>query len=132
MAGSRHSLMKVCLIAGLALAGISACSDGDEFEQPPAADTGAIDETLIADGRDIAEAQCASCHAIGLEGDSPRADAPPLRTALADYDPEALAVDFREHIHVGHPDMPDFDFGPTGTDAILAYLVSINTAQQEE
>ena len=39
-------------------------------------------------------------------------------------DAEALADDFREHIHVGHPDMPDFDFSPVEVDAVLAYLTS--------
>lgn len=80
---------------------------------------------MIEDGRAIAEAQCSGCHAIDAASDSPRADAPPLKTVLATYDAEALATDFREHIHVGHPDMPDFDFGPLGTDALLAYLQSI-------
>jgi len=79
----------------------------------------------IAEGRTIIEANCASCHSVGLSGDSPREDAPPLRTVLANYNAESLADDFRESIHVGHPDMPDFDFGPKGTDEVIAYLKSI-------
>ena len=79
----------------------------------------------IAEGLGIVESNCASCHSIGLKGDSPRSDAPPLRTVLTNYDAESLADDFREHIHVGHPDMPDFNFGPKGTDEVIAYLKSI-------
>lgn len=79
----------------------------------------------ITEGLSIVTSNCASCHNIGTSGDSPRVDAPPLRTVLANYNAESLADDFREHIHVGHPDMPDFDFGPKGTDAVIAYLSSI-------
>lgn len=123
------------LLAGLAMAGLTACGGQDsapeEAAAPEAGTAGeradAADATLIEDGRDIVEAQCTSCHAIGAAEDSPRTDAPPLKTVLADYDPDALAEDFREGIHVGHPDMPDFEFGPIGTDAVLAYLISIRT-----
>lgn len=123
------------LLAGLAVAGVTACSGQDTVPEDMSApeisapddlnEAAEGDAALIANGRDIVEVQCTSCHAIGADDESPRTDAPPLRTVLADYDPEALADDFREHIHVGHPDMPDFDFGPIGTDAVLAYLISI-------
>lgn len=86
----------------------------------------------IAEGLTVVQANCASCHAIGVSGDSPRVDAPPLRTVLAQYNPESLADDFREHIHVGHPDMPDFDFGPKGTDEVVAYLKSIQETPFDE
>lgn len=79
----------------------------------------------IAEGLSIVQTNCASCHSIGVSGDSPRKDAPPLRTVLANYNAESLTDDFREHIHVGHPDMPDFDFGPKGSDEVVAYLKSI-------
>jgi mono/diheme cytochrome c family protein len=112
--------MAACLVMGVAACSQErATTDNGEPVGIPA------DAGLIADGRAIAEAQCAGCHAIAKTGESPRTDAPPLRHVLDDYAPEALAQDFREHIHVGHADMPDFDFGTRGTDALLAYLVSI-------
>lgn len=121
------------LVTGLVLAGLTAC--GEEQEAPPAEETVAPspsqDAALIENGRAIVEMQCATCHAIGVEDDSPRSDTPPLRTVLADYDPDALADDFREGIHVGHPDMPDFNLGPKGTDSVLAYLVSIQERDGE-
>lgn len=80
---------------------------------------------LIADGEAIVVQNCTLCHAVGPNGESPRGDAPPLRYALNDRDVEALAADFREGIHVGSEDMPDFDFGPLGTDAVIAYIQSI-------
>ncbi|MEL7546961.1 MAG: cytochrome c [Pseudomonadota bacterium] len=107
------------LVPALSLAACSA---------DPASDTVAPDtfeSELVASGRDIVDAQCAACHAVGLTGTSPRGDAPPLRLVLARYSADALADEFREGIHVGHPDMPDFDFGPLGTDAVITYLQSI-------
>lgn len=73
-------------------------------------------------GADVAKTHCAACHNMSSSGDSPRSDAPPLRTVLREYNPEALADNFREHIHVGHPDMPDFDFTVKETEGLLSYL----------
>jgi len=118
----------LALAAGLTLAGLAACSGQQDTTQDaaPEGDPAAPgNAALVENGRDIVETQCASCHAVGTEDESQRADAPPLRTVLADYDPGALADDFREGIHVGHPDMPDFNLGPKGTESVLAYLLSI-------
>ena len=109
------------------LMGPGGCSQAQD--PAPVSGSGALPAVanagLVADGRVIAQTHCARCHAIGETGESPRNDAPALRHVLANYAPAALAEDFREHIHVGHADMPDFDFGTRGTDALLAYLVSI-------
>lgn len=79
---------------------------------------------LAADGRDIAEAQCARCHAIGQYGDSPAPEAPPFRYVLARYDSAVLEEELIQGIQVAHP-MPEFQFNPQGTDALIAYLQSI-------
>lgn len=84
---------------------------------------------LVETGKQIAASDCAICHAIGREGSSPREDAPPLRVVLSGFAAEALAADFREHIHVGHQDMPDFEFDVDTTDALMAYLTSIQVAE---
>jgi len=94
-------------------------------------DTPPTDQGLIEDGRQIAERNCAVCHAIGAAGDSPNPSAPPLRTVLVDFDIEALATDFREHIALGNEEMPEFDFGPLGTDALMAYLLSIEDLSED-
>ncbi len=75
-------------------------------------------------GRQIASSQCADCHGIDME-DARRTDAPALRYILADYDGDALAEDFRDGLKVGHPEMPQFQFGPKSTDLLLSYLMSI-------
>ena len=84
-----------------------------------------FDKSLIKDGQMIAETHCAVCHSTGMVGISPRSGAPALRHVLATYKPSALADDFREHIHVGQENMPDFDFTAIETEALLAYLSSI-------
>lgn len=90
-----------------------------------------MDEGSIADGRDIAVHQCSNCH--GLDQDaSLRPEAPPLRYVLSIYPAASLAEDFRNGIHVGHEDMPDFVFGDLGMDVLLSYLVSIQEAPPAE
>ena len=111
---------------------LAACGAPANITEPEM-DTFELSEAeMIESGREIVEAQCSVCHATSRDGASPRPDAPPLRTVLASYAPDALAEDFREQVHVGHPDMPDFDFGPIGTDHVLAYLISIQDAQSAE
>lgn len=79
---------------------------------------------LIADGRDIAEAQCAACHAVGPYGASLNVAAPPFRMVLSRYQADVLEQELIEGIRVTHP-MPEFQFNPQGTDALIAYLRSI-------
>jgi len=84
-----------------------------------------FDASYLELGQQIVELHCSACHTAKPSGDSPRSDAPPLRNVLANYNPNALADDFREHIHVGHPDMPDYDFTVKETEGLLYYLWSI-------
>jgi len=83
-----------------------------------------MDEGSIADGREIAVHQCSNCHGLDSAA-SLRPEAPPLRYVLSIYPAASLAEDFRNGIHVGHEDMPDFVFGDLGMDVLLSYLVSI-------
>jgi mono/diheme cytochrome c family protein len=106
--------MRILLLGAILL--LSACASTATPE----------DSALIADGRAVAEAQCASCHSIGPYGDSPAPEAPVFRTILARYDAAALEQNLIEGIQVSHP-MPEFQFNPQGADALIAYLVSIQT-----
>ena len=81
-------------------------------------------ESLVNDGREIAEAECAGCHAVGSYGESPNAAAPPFRTILSNYGAEVLEEELIAGIRVSHP-MPEFRFNPQSTDALVAYLRSI-------
>ena len=96
---------------------LTACAAQPEA---PAAPT----ETLASDGRAIAEAQCAGCHAIGEYGASPVPEAPVFRTMLNRYRADVLEEEMIEGIQINHR-MPDFQFNPQGADALIAYLRSI-------
>jgi mono/diheme cytochrome c family protein len=88
-------------------------------------------EALARDGREIAEAQCAACHAVGPYGESPAPEAPPFRYALARYDSEVLEEELIQGIRVAHP-MPEFQFNPQGVDALIAYMQSIQQTPPPE
>jgi mono/diheme cytochrome c family protein len=83
-----------------------------------------LEQGMIADGRDIAEAQCAACHAVGPYGDSPNSAAPALRRVLSRYNADVLEEELIQGIQVAHP-MPEFQFNPQGVDALIAYLRAI-------
>jgi cytochrome c len=78
-------------------------------------------DPLAEDGRAIAEAQCARCHAVGEYGESPNAAAPVFRTLLTRYRAEVLEEELINGIRVAHP-MPEFQFNPQGTEALIVYL----------
>lgn len=87
---------------------------------PAAAETSLIDK-----GRSILEANCSRCHAIGFEGTSAHAEAPPFREVVKRYPPESLEEALGEGISSGHPDMPEFVFSPDDIGAVVAYLQSL-------
>lgn len=123
---------------------LAGCGGGQQSEEAPSApiaevavDGGAasapeIDPIQVDEGRDIAVAMCGGCHAVDDADQSPRPDAPPMKTLLSGYDPDALADDLIDGVKLGHQDMPEFDFNVIATDALVAYLVSISDGSREE
>jgi cytochrome c len=85
----------------------------------------AVEKDLTDKGEVLVRENCARCHAIGKEGDSPHQEAPPFRTLSANYPVEDLAESLAEGIVSGHPDMPVFAFKPHDVAAIIEYLESI-------
>ena len=85
----------------------------------------AAEKDLTAKGEALVKENCARCHAIGKEGDSPHKDAPPFRTLSQKYPVADLAESLAEGIVSGHPDMPIFVFSPLDVEAIIEYLESI-------
>lgn len=114
----KHAIVSLAFVA--LAAGCAGQTAPAEAGQPAEAD-------LIADGRAIAEAECASCHAVGEFGESPVPAAPTFRTVLSRYNSDVLEQELIEGVRVAHP-MPDFQFNPQGVDALLAYLQSIQTS----
>ena len=76
-------------------------------------------------GEALLTKSCASCHAVGRTGDSPRKDAPAFRTLGTRYPVDSLEEALGEGIMSGHPDMPEFSFDADQVGAIIAYLQSI-------
>lgn len=91
----------------------------------PTFDASYNDAPYIKLGQEIAETRCVTCHNTSHSGENSDANAPPLSQVLGHYNSNALADDFREHIHVGHADMPDFDFTVKETEGLLSYLRAI-------
>jgi mono/diheme cytochrome c family protein len=79
-------------------------------------------DPATAEGQAILEKNCSRCHAIGVTGDSPHAQAPPFRNVVKRYPVEDLEESLAEGIVSGHPDMPEFTFGPEQIGAIISYL----------
>ena len=77
-------------------------------------------------GRALLQANCARCHAIGMDDKSPHESAPPFREVMKRYRAENLAEALAEGIVSGHPDMPEFVFEPPQIEEILVYLDSIS------
>ncbi|WP_291181218.1 cytochrome c [Hyphomicrobium sp.] len=76
----------------------------------------------VEEGRHALDTRCARCHAIGAEGASPHAEAPPFREIVKRYPPENLEESLAEGITSGHPDMPEFILTPEEIGAVVAYL----------
>jgi mono/diheme cytochrome c family protein len=85
--------------------------------------SGAVAEDAdLAYGRQLVEANCARCHAVGLDDESAHPEAPAFRTLSERYPLDALEEAFVEGITTGHPDMPEFVASPEQIGAIISYL----------
>jgi mono/diheme cytochrome c family protein len=73
-------------------------------------------------GQALLAEKCSLCHAIGATGRSLHRQAPPFRTVVRRYNPDALEEALAEGLVTGHPDMPEFVFAPDEIAAITAYL----------
>jgi mono/diheme cytochrome c family protein len=81
-------------------------------------------------GRALAEQYCQRCHAIGPEGTSTVAAAPPFREIVKRYPPESLEESLAEGTQVSHKgtvQMPEVTFEADQVDDFIAYLKSLET-----
>lgn len=76
-------------------------------------------------GKQLVQASCGRCHAIGLDDRSPLTVAPPFRDVAKRYPPDNLAESLAEGIVTGHDGMPEFVFEPQQIVAIVDYLQSL-------
>ena len=80
------------------------------------------EDAETAYGRELVEANCARCHAIGQDDESAHPEAPAFRTLTERYPLDALEEAFVEGITTGHPDMPEFVASPEQIGAIISFL----------
>lgn len=79
----------------------------------------------VARGRLLTTRACSSCHATGLTGASPMADATPFRVIVHRYPLNQLEEAFAEGLVTGHPAMPEFVFRASEIDDLVAYLETV-------
>jgi cytochrome c len=87
--------------------------------------SGSIDQ-----GRRLAQANCAGCHAIAKQSASPNPLAPPFRDLLRNNPKNNLDEVFARGILVSHAAMPRFAAGPQDLDDLLAYVRSVQSPDQ--
>ncbi len=113
----------------MAMAGAAAASCAS-MAQPAGPEAAAPSQ--IAHGRQLAERNCAACHAIGKTGESPFPPAPHFRALGRKYPLDDLQEALAEGIVSGHPAMPQFQFTSTDVSDLIAYLKSIQTPVKAE
>lgn len=82
---------------------------------------------MIAEGKRLSDINCARCHNIEAEGESPLTDAPPFREIAANYDEMELVDGFMEGLAVRHPSMPDWEVTEPQAQALTAFVMSLGT-----
>lgn len=128
MTRSTAGQLMVILPIALSIVLLPGCVDDMESNAHRGA-TADVQVAQIEDGRAIAEANCAACHAIGRSGSSPNPAAPHFRSLLSRYKAEVLVTELNEGMRVAHSPMPQFQFNPSATDSLIAYLQSVQTRE---
>lgn len=108
-------------ILATALLGLSVLPAGAASTLDPAAQRGLT----------FVRTNCAMCHAIGRQGESPLPVAPPFRTLHELYPVEDLAEALAEGIVTGHPSMPQFTLDAAQIDDVIAYLKTLEDPEAE-
>lgn len=90
------------------------------------------DAASIAEGKRLAEINCARCHNLSAEGESPLTDAPPFREIAKNYDRYELVDGFMEGLAVRHPLMPDWDVTEPQAQELAAFVMSLGEGQKAE
>lgn len=90
------------------------------------------DDTLIAKGKRLAEANCAVCHAIAETGPSKLAAAIPFRDMALDFDQSELEDALNEGVPTEHPAMPDWQMTPDQAAALAAFIISLAPAGEKK
>lgn len=114
--------MKSVYLVLLLAVSCAACDSVSRMDRDSAEPQMTISERT---GREIAEAECAACHAIGRDGQSTHPEAKEFRFFSEHYPVSELAEALAQGIYVGHPDMPVFRFEPDDIDKLIDYIKSV-------
>ncbi|MDX2157188.1 MAG: cytochrome c [Hyphomicrobiaceae bacterium] len=79
-------------------------------------------------GSAIAAERCGKCHAVGVTDASPHKITPPLRDLGTRFPVEMLVEALASGSIGGHDEMPQFDLGRDGVEALVAYIDSLTPA----
>ncbi|MDP1556170.1 MAG: cytochrome c [Hyphomonas sp.] len=117
---------------------LSACTKASDETRPDRAAAPVAGSTTITEqdervgrGEAVAEVACASCHAIGAEGESLHPEAPPFRLLHRSVEISTLKATFAEGRVTDHPDMPHWEFDPLDLDGLVAYLETVQARDAE-
>lgn len=119
--------MSIRVTAAVLALGLSGCVDETTPVAGVPVEDAAAQAALVEDGQAVAEANCASCHAIGATGESANPKAPIFRVLLARYSANTLETELAEGIRVAHAPMPQFQFRPEAAVGLVAYLRAVQT-----
>jgi mono/diheme cytochrome c family protein len=84
----------------------------------------------IAAGKRLAEINCARCHNLEAEGESPLTDAPPFREIARNYDRYELIDGFMEGLAVRHPLMPDWEVTEPQAEELTDFVLSLGNGKK--
>lgn len=76
-------------------------------------------------GRHIAERDCAACHAVGSENESPNGAAPTFRAIRLRYNPISLEHRLGPMPRLGHARMPPRTLNAADIPDLVAYIQSL-------
>jgi cytochrome c len=112
-----RSAIVVALLAASALA----------INSPPASAKNifARRDTAAERGYRVAARDCAGCHALEKQGESPRLGAPPFRDIRRRYNEISLQREFEAIREVGHYEMPPTPISLSDGRDITAYIESL-------
>ena len=79
----------------------------------------------VVNGKALAQANCARCHAVGFTGDSPNPKAPPFRTLSERFPVDTIDEALLTKATPAHTDMPHFAITIKQARDIAAYIATV-------
>jgi mono/diheme cytochrome c family protein len=102
------------------------CADLTDVVAMPADAQNPGNAASVLEGRRAARRYCSRCHATGVSGRSPKAQAPPFGRIAERYRAKPVAGTlFIDGTIVRHPGMPQFEIPIVEADALIAYIRSL-------